>query len=236
MKKLVLMLTILLFCVGKVSAKEKSDCVGISYEPEVEFSTSYGQLRYDFSKNTKKISELAAQIGSAEHSAFLSGLATLTVENEYVLGTKALPVQNGYCVVPEVIQVYVGFSRPTIYISNELEKGSCQYNLVMLHEQTHQRINTAALDYFVPYFQFAAHKIGRELEPVYIEKLSLIDSATDDLTQIFTEKFDKVLLVFKKELAVEQGKLDNQSNYVMEDNICKNFNVKRFRRSPKGRQ
>lgn len=231
MKKILFMLTIYFSLSTSINAAENLDlCKDVKVEPEIKFSTSYGQLSYDYDKNTQKISQIAAQIGSKEHGAFATGLATVRVENEYVLGTRALRVRKGYCVVPEVIQVYVGFSRPIIYISNELQKNSCQYNLVILHEKTHQRINKAALDYFIPYFQYAAAKIGYDLKPIYIRKLSEIDRATDEVTQEFTTRFDKVLAVFKKELTVEQGKLDNQMNYSIEDDICKNFNAMHFRR------
>lgn len=232
MKKIVFVLTLCCSFIPHAYSADLQVCGDIDVFPDIEFSTSYGQLQYDFSKNTKKISQIAARIGHKETSAFATGLATVRVENEYVLGTKAVPLsQNkGYCLVPEIIKVYVGFSRPVIYISKELPKNSCQYNLVMLHEQTHQRINKTALDYFIPYFRFAAEKIGHELKPIHIEKLTQIDKATDDMTQEFTDRFDKVLDVFKKELAVEQGKLDNQTNYTIEDNICKNFNAKQLRR------
>lgn len=233
MKKILFMLIFYFSLSTSLKAAENDNlCQDIKVEPEIEFSTSYGQLYYDLKKNTKRISQIAARIGSKEHGAFATGLATVSVENEYVLGTKAHQTKSGegYCLVPETIKVYVGFSRPVIYISNELPKNSCQYNLVLLHEKTHQRINKATLDYFIPYFQAAAAKIGYELQPIYIDKLSKIDQATDDMTQEFTDRFDKVLAVFKKELTVEQGKLDNKMNYSIEDDICKNFNAKHLRR------
>lgn len=233
MKKILFMLTIYFSLSTSLKAAENVDlCKDVKVEPEIEFSTSYGRLSYDYKKNTRRISQIAARIGSKEHGAFATGLATVSVENEYVLGTRAFRVSKGkgYCVIPEVIQVYVGFSRPVIYISNELPKNSCQYNLVVLHEKTHQRINKAALDYFIPYFQLAAAKIGYDLKPIYISKLSEIDRATDEVTQEFTVRFDKVLAVFKKELTVEQGKLDNQMNYSIEDDICKKFNATHPRR------
>lgn len=232
MKKLVFILTFFFLFCHQLQAQVVFPCAEVKVEPKIKFSTSYGQLSYDFSKNTKTISQIAARIGNKERSSFATGLATVNVDNEYVLGTQAYPLENkrGYCVVPEVIDVYVGFSRPIIYISNELPKNSCQYNLVMLHEQTHQRINKTALDYFIPYFQYAADQIAQEMAPRYIQNLSQIDQATDDITQEFTQRFDKVLAVFKKELALEQSKLDNQTNYSIEDDICRNFNAKHFRR------
>lgn len=232
MKKIFFVLTLGMTFISGANAKDLLSCKDVDFSPKIEFSTSYGKLYYDFSKNTKAISRIAARIGHKESSAFATGLATVNVENEYVLGTKVVSLDKylGYCVVPEVIKVYIGFSNPVIYISKELTKNSCQYNMVMLHEQTHQRINKAALDYFIPYFQLAASKLGTEIEPIHITKLSEIDAATDEMTQAFTQKYDKILAVFKKELTVEQGKLDNKTNYSIEDDICKNFNATHSRR------
>ena len=232
MKKILFILTIYFYLTAQSFAQKTEDCSGVKVAPEIQFSTSYGNLQYDFGKTTQTITQIAARIGNKERSAFATGLATVTVDNEYVLGTKAVSLfpQKGYCVIPEKINVYVGFSDPVIYISRELKKKSCQYNLVMLHEKTHQRINKTALDYFVPYFQFAASKIGYELQPIYIESLDEINTVTNKMTLEFTRCFDKVLAIFKKELAVEQGKLDNQANYMIEDDICRNFNAKHFRR------
>lgn len=224
MKKIVFILIFSCFFCKFVQAFQP--CEDVVAAPKVSFSTSYGQLRYVFSKNTQEISQIAELIGHQERGSFATGLATVRVENEYALGTKALPLKQkkGYCVVPEVVDVYVGFSNPTIYISNVLSKNTCQYNLVLFHEKTHQRINKATLEYFIPYFKLAATKFASELKPVFIENLSQIDSVTDNMTQIFTDKFDKLLYLFKKELALEQGKLDNQINYSLEDDLCKKFN------------
>ena len=229
MKKIVFLL-ILFFLFFGTDGWAASSCRDINVQPKINFETSYGQLRYDFSKNTREITKISERLGKPEATPFTTGLATVTVENEYIIGTAALPRGRGkYCVVPKEVYVYVGFSRPTIFISNELMKNTCHYNLVVLHEQTHQRINKTALDYFIPYFQMGAEKIARELTPIEIDSTAKIDAATDKITQVFSDRFDKLLNLFKKELAVEQGKLDNQINYSFEDDICKKFNAEHFR-------
>ena len=230
MKKIVFLL-ILPFFFASVNAFALQSCSDISVDPEISFSTSYGKLVYDFSKNTRQISAIAKKIGKQESETFATGLATVSVDNEYIVGTIAYPLQKGgYCVFPQKIEVFVGFADPMIYISRELKKNSCHYNLVMLHEQTHQRINIAALDYFIPYFQKAAEKISKKILPLQVENQQQIDVVTNQMTQDFTDRFDKVLDIFKKELAVEQGKLDNKINYSLEDDLCKNFNAKHLRR------
>lgn len=238
MKSLVIILIFLISLIGiPDNIYAKKYCHEIIPAPEIKLSTSYGQLQYDFEHNTKQISKMAAQIGHIERSFFASGLATLSIEAQYTIGTQAYPSKdNEYCVVPEVIQVYVGYVKPRIYISNELEKNSCIYNLVLLHEQTHQRINKTTLDYFLPIFKEYAFKIAQKIKPRKIKDTERIQKATESITQEFTNEFEKIVKIFKKELAIEQGKLDNSINYSMEDNLCRDFNRQKLYKNFERRQ
>ena len=230
MKKIVfLLITYISLTIFDVKAFEVCDDVVVKHE--VNLYTSYGQLVYDYSKNTRQISKIAAQIGHKESSHFAAGLATVVVESEYRVGTRAKPKGLfSFCVVPRVIDVYVGLSMPRIYISNELERNTCLYNLVLLHEQTHQQINKKAMDYFLPHFKKSAQKIANELPALKISYVGDLDAATNEITEMFDQKFNKVVDIFKKELAIEQGKLDSKGNYLLENNICKSFNATHFHR------
>ncbi len=234
MKNLVIILTFLCFWGGILSnAAARSSCSGLKVSPEIKVSTSFGQLRYDFSLNTDQITRLKAQNGYRESGLFIHGLATLTVHNEYEVGVKRYPLDwgKGYCIVPVVVNIFVGYETPRIYISNELEPDSCRYNLVLLHEQTHQRINIATLKYFLPIFEKAAAKIVKNMKPVKITSKKQIDKAVEEITKEFSDKFDKVVDLFVKELAIEQGKLDNNINYSMETKLCREFNSKKRQQS-----
>lgn len=240
MKNLVIILTFFLSLVGIISnLKARTTCNGLEVAPEINISTSFGQLSYDFNHNTQQITELHTQKNvHRESPLFTSGLATLKTNSNFEIGTKVYPLDNdnGYCVVPEVINVFVGYSTPRIYVSNELEPGSCRYNLVLLHERTHHRINIATLKYFLPIFKRAAKEIADKMQPIKIHSKKQLDKTTDKFLKDFSNQFNKVLDVFKKEVAIEQSKLDNSVNYSMEDKLCRNFNAKTQRYQEKSRQ
>lgn len=228
MKKISVLL-IFCFSLAFYEAKAYEVCDGVKAEPKINFFTSYGRLIYDFSQSKQQITRLGAQMGHKESSSFASGLALIVVENEYQVGASAkFSFRGHFCVVPKEINVYVGFAKPRILISKDLQKNTCEYNLVMLHEQTHHQINRKVLEYFLPHLQHSAEIIGSELPVLKIKNLSELPAATETLSGIFDARFNKVLEVFKKELAIEQGKLDNRGNYILEGDICKNFNAKRF--------
>lgn len=198
------------------------ECADIKFTPDVHFSTSWGKLEYDYKKTQKDITQLGSNTMHRESGIFLSGLSTVSIDDEAEVGViTKVTEDNVICVIPQTVNVYVGLSRPKIYISKELKPGSCSYNLVMRHEQTHQRINKAVMEYYIPIFQAAAQKIAASLKPVKIESYAGIDAASKNFSRRFYAEFSKVIKVFKKELKAEQLKLDNKKNYKREGDICR---------------
>lgn len=221
MKKLFFILTSLFFfsCPLKAAA---FDCAQLNSNPAIVFSTSYGKLAYDYTKNNDQITAVASRYGIAEKGLFASGLATVNVVWEITVSSMG-KVYGDYnvCVVPTEINVFIGFDQPTIYISRDLAKNSCEYNVVMRHEQTHQQINKSALDYFLPLFQDALEKIADTIKPVTVAHITQIDDATNRLTREYNKKLSPLIEVFKNELLTEQSKLDNRTNYQHEKELCK---------------
>lgn len=214
-------LFLLIFYMLPIYNLKANPCETLDRNINVNFSTSYGKLTYDFNKTTSQISALAQKYGHKEHSFFAAGLALINVEHEYKMRTEFSKIDGGYCVFPKDLDIFVGFSQPKIYVSNQLKKNTCAYKMVILHEQTHQRINIKTLDYFLPYFYQAAEKIMQEIKPIQVNNILEVKAATLKLTEEFASKFDKILALFKKELALEQSKLDSKSNYSYESSLCR---------------
>ncbi len=198
-------------------------CDKLKSVPAIELSTSYGKLKYDYTKSNKQLTKLASKHGIAEKGLFASGLATVNVSWEISVNTTGKVYdEDNICIVPTSLKVFIGFSEPTIYISKQLRKKSCEYNVVVRHEQTHQQINKTTLDYFIPLFEDALEKIAANVKPERVNHISDIDHGTSVLTQKYNKKLAPLIEIFKKELMIEQSKLDNKANYEYENNLCKN--------------
>ncbi len=235
-KKLFFILTFCIFLgLGNfVSVAAETDvCATLKAEPEIEFTTSYGKLKYDFGYNQQGLTRLGQQYGIVEQGLFASGLAVVGVNWEVSLNTISRVVNDtDICVVPTSLNVFIGYQDPTIFISNQLQPGSCEYNVVVRHEQTHHQINTAALEYFIPSLRRSVQKIARDIKPYRIDSPSKIDEATNTLTEMYIAEIEPLIRHFKSELMQEQSKLDNQTNYQMESDLCRRFNGRR----PQNRQ
>ena len=127
MKKLFFILTFLLISLQAGQALCASNgCERYQTLPELRFSTSYGKLRYDTSYSQKQLTVLGEKYGILEQGLFASGLATVNVG--YQLSVKAIRKQVSdslICVIPKVVDVYIGYQSPTIYISKDLRQDSC---------------------------------------------------------------------------------------------------------------
>ncbi len=223
MKKLFFILTLNTY-IALLSTKALAfDCSQIQTIPSIEFSTSYGKLRYDTTKNNQQITAIAKTYGISEKGLFAAGLATINVNFEVSINTLGkIYGENNICVIPTNINIYIGYSDPVIYISKNLAKNSCKYNVVLRHEQTHHQINKNALEYFLPLFHDAIKKIITSVKPINVNTAEEIDLATTELTQTYNRKISPLIEVFKNELLIEQSKLDNHENYQHEEEICKN--------------
>lgn len=224
MKKLFFILTSVFFLLTAARISFAGDCANVKSTPSIKFTTSYGKLKYNTSKSNHQITAIANQYGIVEQGVFASGLATVNVNWEISINTLGKIISDyNICVVPTSINIHIGFADPTIYLSSKMASDTCEYKVVLRHEQTHQQINKTALDYFLPLFQQAIYKIVAQIPPAHVTNISEIDQATADMTQVYNKKISPLIEVFKNELLAEQGKLDNASNYRFESRLCKNF-------------
>lgn len=235
MKKLFFILTfIILFGTFTLAAKEKETCADKKIRPTVSLKTSYGHLHYDFDTSRDGIKKLSDRLGMSELAA-VAGLAVVSIKQSYSMSfLQEIMPDGSLCSMPAHVNIFVGYVNPKIYIANDLKMGSCEYNLVLRHEQTHQQINISALNYFLPRLKKAAEKIAASLTPISVKNLKNVEQANARLSSEFDQKFTSLVDVFKKELALEQSKLDNEHNYQMEGAVCIEYETKHkspFRRT-----
>lgn len=234
MKKLffVLIISVLLLISAQPKAQENSAdaqrlCENVNADTKLAFTTSYGKLIYDFSLSKNELSEIAQQVGIFEKGVFAAGLALVSINSEYELSTVTKVMHNNSrCIIPTHLNVYIGLTKPTIFMARELQPGTCTYNLVLRHEQVHQQINKQALEYFIPLIRRELSARIKQIRPVYVSKNSSEDDASQELTARYNELITPLVNRLRDQIMSEQHKLDSSRNYKMEGNICRSFNRK----------
>ncbi len=194
---------------------------------QINFYTSYGKLIYDRSLNKEDLSKIAQQAGIFEKGVFAAGLALVNINSEYELNTITKTMKNNaHCLLPYQLNLYIGYSRPIIYLAKDLVEGSCTYNLVLRHEQVHQQINKQALEYFIPKIYHIIKQQSSIIKPIYIPSQASEEKANQSLTQAYHNLITPLVDEFRDQILAEQSKLDNQQHYQLEGDICRYFNGK----------
>ena len=239
MKKIFFILIILNFIsFAPLAAQEQANdflyisaCKNEKINPQLIFSTSYGRLQYDNSYSRENLTQLGNNMGMFEKGDLASGLALVDIASEYELSVAGRKMRNGaVCLIPQELNVYIGFQNPVIYLASDLEPGSCLYNLVVRHEQVHQQINVNALEYFIPLIYDRIKIIISQMEPMYLRDGRMVKEGTNEMTAYYADQINALVEKFKQEILIEQKKLDNKRHYKLESTICQNFNKKMKRK------
>lgn len=235
MKKIFFILIILNFACFNFSAvamatsaeELREACENEPVSPKLAFYSSYGKLQYNTSYTRDNLTQLGRNMGMFEAGDLASGLALVDVASEYELSVMSRKMINGSaCLFPQELSVYIGFQNPVIYLANDLKPDSCLYNLVVRHEKIHQQINVNALEYFIPIIYQKIKRIVSEMRPLYVSHEHSIKEGTNELTNFYAKKIDALVEEFKKEILIEQQKLDNRQHYQLESDVCKLYNKK----------
>jgi len=206
----------------------KQACEAINPHTKIKFYTSYGKLTYNNTYSREHLSRLGKNLGMFEEGELASGLALVDIASEYELSTSSRKmINNGICIIPQELSIYIGFQNPVIYLANDLQKDSCLYNLVVRHEQVHQQINVNALEYFIPIIYKKVKNITSNMHPMYVTSEQHIKSGTNDMTNFYAQQINNLVEEFKQEILTEQRKLDNHQQYQLESNICQTYNTKK---------
>lgn len=201
-------------------------CDALNPRPIITFKTAYGQLIHDFSTPQKEIQSKSTH--TPEKGFFTAGLATLNTSSQIWLKSVQIRKldENNTCIMPKEIEVTFSYKDPIIYVSSEYDYNSCEFSQILRHEQTHQRINKLTLEYFLPLIHKTLKKTIREVRSIKVPSPDHAQEGMKLLQKYYQIKLTPIIEEYKKARENEQKKLDNLTNYTMEDKLCREFNRK----------
>ena len=200
---------------------EYNRCARYAKYPQMRLRSSYGKLKYNTEYSTEKLSELAARSKISEQGMFATGLSHVYVEWKVSRHTNIKNCENYTCVVPTSVDIFFGYRDPVIYLSKDLEPETCKYEVVLRHEQQHQQINKATLDYYLPILQNNFYKALEKLKPQEVLEGQTAQDVVNQLNQTYTDIISQYVKRFQITLQIEQQRLDNLKNYQYEEKLCR---------------
>lgn len=206
----------------KQQAEKKDVCARFhNMRPSLKLRSSYGELTYNFDYDRENLDIMAARNRLTEEGMFTSGLSLVDVDWSVSLNTVSRSVGGTICVIPASVDIFLGYRNPVIYISNNIKEDSCQYKVVVRHEQQHQQVNVAVLDHYLPMLKNEFVKNLSVLKAKSAKDDADADALTDDMNAAYAEAIRPWVNRFQITLQLEQQRLDNRENYQYESKLCR---------------
>ena len=211
---------------AKADNELEQECLKYVHKPTVSISTSYGDLQYDHSKSRRQLTRLHLNMYKSRKLGgnLLNGLSTFEHAININAKIRKETIPTGItCVYPKEVNLHFGAGEnPIIYIARDYEKGTCMYNVVLRHEQTHQQINQSVLEYYLPEVQDKFIDVVKNNVIASRSYNINITTAQEELQKKYLEVLNPILEDVKTKTEAEQAKLDSDENYDYEASICQN--------------
>ncbi|MBP5399511.1 MAG: hypothetical protein J6Y53_03750 [Alphaproteobacteria bacterium] len=228
MKNLAFILTSCIFAFSNTAFAQKTSadssynpCAQYTKTPKLNLSSSFGKLRYDFSHSDKQL-QIMSRKQHLPHNTdmYMSGLSLCDMDWSFSLNSITKIIDDIKCVIPTSIDVFVGYISPVIYINKELSPNTCTYKVALRHEQQHQQINIAVLEYYLPTIKSKMEKALSVLKAMPIEEDQKSSEVVEKLNMKYAETIRPIINRFQITLQIEQEKLDRRDNYLKESELC----------------
>lgn len=206
--------------------KYEDECRSFIKEPMVELTSTYGKLKYDYSKDKKFLEKETLkrfqEQGTEKYEGFEPvGLTKVRDAFDFSVTVGQIDVSNGYtCFYPETIKVHLGYYTPTIYILKSLKKGSCLYDLAVRHEKTHMQIYIEALDYFLPELKKIVKGLFGQIGVKVVKRGEAGRAVAEELNNAYLAVAQARVEKWRKNVEKEQLKLDTPEHYMLENALC----------------
>ncbi len=177
--------------------------------------------RYNHSLTTPQIESLWFH---HFHSPMMHNPGLTMAEQELKTSYQFQAMQRGhvgpYRIWASSVDVIFQYDKMDVYLSSKYPVGSCQYNVILGHENQHVAINQRTLAKYKTLMLRAlqaAKNIPTKAHPQQVYNLeqgkTLISSRID---QLLLPLYDR----FKREVEAENGKIDTMANYRRTQALC----------------
>lgn len=201
-------------------------CEQIYSKPKVELKIDKGKVIYNHKKTGKEIKNIFVSKGGVDaglsyHTGGLTSANFITSTN---IGIKTAFTPHGEgCVVMSDITYSIGYKELVVYVDKKYSKHSCEYDVVLKHENMHVKIFQTSLDYYSKYFADALNKAVSYIRPVSIKNEQDINVVLAAINKKINKEMAPMMNFYNQARDTQNQKLDTKENYEYTQSLCKNW-------------
>ncbi|MBX7200300.1 MAG: hypothetical protein K1X51_13100 [Rhodospirillaceae bacterium] len=207
---------------GAAFAAAANPCAPSRNAITLDFTTKASQPIYNNRLTIAGIRNLFATRGQPLGERHQKALGVTYVETMLSMqaATRIKPQGRGFCVYLDRVEADFGWDRMEVYVASEYKPGSCEYRMVLDHENQHVGINQQALRDSAPRVRAALEAILRDQAPVYVASP---DGAADRALTAIHGRMNGSLDAFQRIIAERNGVIDTDSNYEAVSQMCEGW-------------
>jgi hypothetical protein len=134
--------------------------------------------------------------------------------------TTSLKVSSGYCVYLTSVDVRFGYQSMEVYIASEYRPQTCEYRVILDHENQHVAINRNGIREYAPRLRQVLEQRLQRMEPRFTANAQVsTDRKLSDLKEALDPTMDELQSILARRNAV----IDNDNNYAAVAEMCKNW-------------
>lgn len=204
---LVAALSVLLVAVFALLLPHRSaaaDCAAQPGDYRIKVVPVIPKARLDHTKPRSEMSRIAGVPVLGLHTMGLR--ARLDVEPSYY------PVVGGHCFWVTAVEVEIRAESPYVFVAAEYPEGSCNYNVILAHEDDHAITAKRVIENFEPDFRrpLTSLAIPKAHAPVFVDEP---DAAYARVTEKIWDLVMPVLEDLSRTMDEAQRKVDSEREY-----------------------
>ena len=191
--------------------------------PEIEILYNYGDLKFDNSQSTEELKKLLLQNYPKVSSKRLNGLTQFMPYVFIESSANRMIIGDSACYYPKHVRVVVGY-KPTVYIRNDIQPGSCRFNVTLRHEQTHLDIAHLSLKRFAQKVKRVFPQMVKDIGFKFVPYKSDVNGneTSAKINEAYKTQLNTLFNGFVEEMTEQQMRIDTAENYKEETALCPN--------------
>jgi hypothetical protein len=136
-----------------------------------------------------------------------------------------LPRPGGiYCVWVTKVSASLGSPVMNVYVAQEYEPGTCEYNVIMNHENTHVRFNLETLRAWAPTISAALTEAARRRFPAVFHSRP----GANEVVNYLVDNVRATFQLMNQDMARRNATIDTPENYARENAKCHHWSRHNF--------
>ncbi|WP_169543332.1 hypothetical protein [Sneathiella aquimaris] len=210
----------LLLPLSQARALSAGQCRDTYKTPEIRLLLTNAKTALITNKSSSQIKRIANRTGAFKPTTAgqLRGLTYTNDGYEFSLKVQGRKLADGrYCVRLTQIDFKYGMREAQIFIDRKYKPGSCNFKVILAHEQEHMKINMAVQKNFTKMIDGALRKIADRLRPVISGS---VQRAADSMENSLYHDLKPVIREFQKQKRKANLKIDTPKSYQQVQSRC----------------